>query len=73
MVIGGFEYYGDYGEICNFASLHNQEQQSFVVTNLNVSPKWEINIGAGIGPTAATRSLDHQGDSGAALLLDQAS
>ena len=54
VVSGGIEYYGDYGEIGNFASLHNQQQQIFVVTDLNVSPKWEINIGAGIGPTAAT-------------------
>lgn len=53
-VSGGLEYYADYGEIGNFASLHNQQQQIFLVTDLNVSPKWEINIGAGIGPTAAT-------------------
>jgi hypothetical protein len=54
VVSGGVEYYGNYGEIGSFASLHNQEQQIFVATDLNVSPKWEINIGAGIGPTAAT-------------------
>ena len=54
VVSGGVEYYADYGEIGNIASLHNQQQQIFVVTDLNVSPKWEINIGAGIGPTAAT-------------------
>jgi len=54
VVSGGVEYYGNYGEIGNIASLHDQEQQIFVVTDLNVSPKWEINIGAGIGPTAAT-------------------
>jgi hypothetical protein len=54
VVSGGVEYYADYGEIGNFDSLHNQQQQTFLVTDLNVSPKWEINIGAGIGPTAAT-------------------
>jgi hypothetical protein len=53
-VSGGIEYYADYGQIGDFDSLHNQQQQIFVVTDLNVSPKWEINIGAGIGPTAAT-------------------
>ncbi len=53
-VSGGIEYYADYGEIGNFAALRNQQQQIFLVTDLNVSPKWEINIGAGIGPTAAT-------------------
>ena len=31
-------------------SLHNQQQQIFVVTDLNVSPKWEINIGVGMAP-----------------------
>ncbi|AXC12946.1 hypothetical protein ACPOL_3665 [Acidisarcina polymorpha] len=54
LVSGGIEYYADYGRLGNFYSLHNQQQQIFVVTDLNVSPKWEINIGAGIGPTAAT-------------------
>jgi hypothetical protein len=53
-ISGGFEYYADYGSITNIASLHNQEQQLFAVTDLNVSPKWEINFGVGIGPTAAT-------------------
>ena len=38
----------------DFYSLHNQQQQIFLVTDLNVSPKWEINIGVGVGPTAAT-------------------
>jgi hypothetical protein len=27
------------------------------VTDLNVSPKWEINVGWGLGPTAATDHL----------------
>src|SRR5271154_392563 len=53
-VSGGIEYYADYGRLGDFYSLHNQIQQIFVVTDLNVSPKWEINIGVGIGPTAAT-------------------
>ena len=53
-ISGGIEYYADYGRLGAFDSLHNQEQQIFVVTDLNVSPKWEINIGVGIGPTAGT-------------------
>jgi hypothetical protein len=28
-----------------------------IVTDLNTSPKWEINIGIGVGPTAATDHL----------------
>jgi len=53
----GFEYYADYGRITSPDTLHNQQQQIFAVTDLNVSPKWEINIGVGIGPTAATDHL----------------
>jgi hypothetical protein len=54
VVAGGLEYYADYGSITNIASLHNQQQQIFPAVDLNVSPKWEINFGVGIGPTAAT-------------------
>jgi hypothetical protein len=53
-VSGGLEYYADYGSITHIDALHDQQQQIFVVTDLNVSPKWEVNIGVGIGPTAAT-------------------
>lgn len=53
----GLEYYSYYGEIGNFVSLHNQQQQFFPVVNLFVSPKWEINIGAGWGATASTDHL----------------
>ncbi|HVW71237.1 MAG TPA: hypothetical protein VHB68_19820 [Steroidobacteraceae bacterium] len=56
VVSGGLEYYADYGQIGNFAPTHAQQQQIFVVTDLNVSPKWEINLGVGVG---ATRSTDH--------------
>ena len=57
VVSAGFEYYADYGRIGNFDSLREQQQQIFAVTDLNVSPKWEINIGVGVGPTAATDHL----------------
>lgn len=56
-VSAGVEYYADYGTLGAFDSLHQQQQQIFVVTDLNVSPKWEINIGVGLGPTAATDHL----------------
>lgn len=56
-VSGGFEYYADYGRLGDFDALHDQQQQLFVVTDLNVSPVWEINIGVGLGPTAATDHL----------------
>ncbi len=53
-IAGGLEYYADYGSITSIASLHDQQQQIFPAIDLNVSPDWEINFGAGIGPTAAT-------------------
>ena len=56
-ISGGLEYYADYGQLGSFDTLHNQQQQIFAVTDLNVSPKWEINIGVGVGPTSATDHL----------------
>ncbi len=56
-ISGGFEYYADYGRLFDFDSLHYQQQQLFVVTDLNVSSVWEINFGVGIGPTASTDHL----------------
>jgi hypothetical protein len=54
VVSGGLEYYADYGRITAVSALHDQQQQLFVVSDLNVSPKWEINIGVGVGATAST-------------------
>ena len=54
VVAGGIEYYADYGSITDIASLHYQQQQIFPAIDLNVSPKWEINFGVGVGATAAT-------------------
>jgi hypothetical protein len=53
----GPEYYADYGRLGKWDSLHEQQQQIFAVTDLNVSPKWEINIGVGLGATASTDHL----------------
>lgn len=57
VITGGLEYYASYGEIGDFADLHNQQQQFFPAIDLNVSPNWEINFGVGIGPTASTDHL----------------
>jgi hypothetical protein len=57
VIAAGVEYYADYGRLWSFESLRNQQQQIFVVSDLNVSPKWEINFGIGVGPTAATDHL----------------
>jgi hypothetical protein len=53
----GIEYYSYWGEFGQFVSLHNQQHQFFPVVNLFVSPKWEINFGAGWGATASTDHL----------------
>jgi len=53
----GVEYYGYWGEFGHFVNLHNQQQEFFPVMNLFVSPKWEINFGAGWGATASTDHL----------------
>jgi hypothetical protein len=57
VVSAGFEWYADYGAISNIAPVHDQQQQLFLVTDLNVSPVWEINIGVGIGATGSTDHL----------------
>jgi len=57
VVSAGVEYYADYGRIGDFAPVHDQQQQVFVVTDLNVSPLWEINFGVGVGATGSTDHL----------------
>ena len=66
-ISGGIEYYADYGGLAQFDSLREQQQQFFVVTDLNVSPQWEINFGVGLGVTAATDHFDNQRNHWAAL------
>jgi hypothetical protein len=51
VVSGGLEYYADYGPLRGFLPVRQQQQQLFAVTDLNVSPQWEINIGVGLGLT----------------------
>jgi hypothetical protein len=52
----GLEYYGAFGPVGNFDPPGEQQQQFFPSVDLNVSPKWEINFGIGVG---TTRSTDH--------------
>jgi hypothetical protein len=56
-VNAGIEYYGAFGDVRNVASPHDQEQQFFAATDLNVSPRWEFNFGIGVGTTASTDHL----------------
>ncbi len=52
----GIEYYGSLGPVTGFDPLSQQQQQIFPAIDLNLSPKWEVNFGVGIG---LTRSTDH--------------
>lgn len=50
----GLEYYGAMGYISGFETLGDQEHALFVAYDMLNNPKWELNLGAGIGLTQAT-------------------
>ena len=52
----GLEYYGALGPVTGFDPAYEQEQQFFPAVDMDLSPKWEINLGVGVG---VTRSTDH--------------
>lgn len=53
----GAEYYGDLGPLNEFEKLPQQNHAIFLVADLYVDPKWEINFGPGFGLTDATDGL----------------
>jgi len=55
-ISGGIEYYGAVGPATNFVPIKLQQHQIFPVVDLNLSPKWEVNFGLGVG---VTKSTDH--------------
>ncbi len=55
-ITGGLEYYGSLGPATNFDPVSQQAQQLFPSIDLNLSPNWEVNFGAGVD---VTRSSDH--------------
>ena len=52
----GLEYYGDVGLINDIPRFSQQSHALFVVVDLNVDPRWEINFGPGFG---LTKNTDH--------------
>ena len=50
----GTEYYGDLGTLNQFEKGPQQSHALFIVADLYVDPKWEINFGPGFGLTNAT-------------------
>lgn len=55
-ITGGIEYYGSVGPATEFLPLSQQQHQIFPTIDLNLSPKWEVNFGLGVG---VTKSTDH--------------
>jgi hypothetical protein len=55
-IAGGLEYYGSVGPVTGFDPVAQEMHQFFPAIDLNVSPRWEINLGLGVG---VTRSTDH--------------
>ena len=50
----GLEYYGDIGELNQVPGFSRQTHALFIVADLYVDPKWEVNLGPGFGLTKAT-------------------
>jgi len=55
-ITGGFEYYGALGPVSSFDPISQQSQQIFPTIDLDLSPNWEFNFGAGVD---VTNSADH--------------
>ncbi len=53
----GLEYYGAFGPVSGFDPAREQQQQIVPSVDLNVSPRWELNLGVGFGLTQATDGL----------------
>jgi hypothetical protein len=56
-VTAALEYYGSLGPVSGFDPGPEQEHQLFGAVDLNLSPKWEINLAVGRGFTASTDRL----------------
>jgi hypothetical protein len=50
----GLEYYGALGPLTRFDPVREQQHQIVPALDLNLSPDWELNLGAAIGLTHAT-------------------
>jgi len=54
VVAFGLEYYAGFGPVSGFDAFPYQAQQFVPAFDLEVSPRWEINFGLGVGVTRAT-------------------
>jgi hypothetical protein len=53
----GLEYYGGFGPVIGLFPFHEQSQLFIPAFDLDVSPRWEINFGIGVGVTGGTDHL----------------
>ena len=53
----GLEYYGAYGPLTSWDPLSEQQQQFIPAIDVDFGPKWEFNLGVGVGATQATDHL----------------
>jgi hypothetical protein len=53
----GVEYYGDLGMLNSIPRLSEQSHALFLVADLYLDPRWEINLGPGVGLTKYTDDL----------------
>ena len=53
----GLEYYGEIGPVTAFDPLRKQQHLLFPVLDVDLGPRWECNVGVGIGLTAETDRL----------------
>lgn len=56
-VAAGLEYYGDIGPIGHIERSRDQQHLVFSVVDIDLGPRWELNIGVGAGLTPATDRL----------------
>ena len=56
-VTAALEYYGSLGPVTGFDPVADQQHQLFAAVDLNVAPRWEINLGVGRGFTSSTDRL----------------
>ena len=56
-VAAGLEYYGDIGPINHIERSRDQQHLVFSVVDIDLGPRWELNVGVGAGLTGATDRL----------------
>ena len=54
IVTAGLEYYGGLGPVTAFESVTQQQHLLVPALDLNLGPRWEVNVGVGVGLTPST-------------------